>query len=356
MGMSVEEFNKEAEKSPEIFDELFDAVARFSKNTFAGTSQKMATSVKGLKSTLSDIFVIGARNFWRPLVEAVTPMASEILSRLSDLVLGGDMAAIGQSLADMLLSGLQRAKALFNLAKTFGLEAAIAKFQQMIVMAWPGIQKSLMVWANNFWNFMADIVIPATLITFSALFSLVDQLIIDNWPFIQESLMTWANRFWNFITDTVMPGALIAFGTLANFIGQLIADNWPVVQAQLFLWRDQFFGWLVQLYSQIPTVIGTLVELISTFLADNWPLIASKLLQWSTQFWDWVDIAIAGAGTTLNALIIAVAAWALGEGSAQMLSFGNILGQMLMDGLAITLAARPRVTESDWWYYRGWHT
>jgi hypothetical protein len=110
MGMSVEEFNKEAEKSPEIFDELFDAVARFSKNTFAGTSQKMATSVKGLKSTLSDIFVIGARNFWRPLVEAVTPMASEILSRLSDLVLGGDMAAIGQSLADMLLSGLQRAK------------------------------------------------------------------------------------------------------------------------------------------------------------------------------------------------------------------------------------------------------
>jgi hypothetical protein len=62
MGMSVEEFNAQAEKSPEIFDELFDAVTRFSQNTFAGTSREMATSVKGLKSTLSDIFVIGARN------------------------------------------------------------------------------------------------------------------------------------------------------------------------------------------------------------------------------------------------------------------------------------------------------
>lgn len=106
MGMSVEEFNAQAEKSPEIFDELFAAVTRFSKNTFAGTSKEMALSVKGLQSTFSDIFVIGSRTFLRPLVDAMTPTVAAIAGKLSDFVFGGEVAAIGQGLADTLMGGM----------------------------------------------------------------------------------------------------------------------------------------------------------------------------------------------------------------------------------------------------------
>lgn len=106
MGMSVEEFNAKAATTPEIFDELFDAVTRFSQNTFAGTSAEMATSVKGLQSTISDIFVIGSRTFMRPLVDAVTPAISGIIGKLSDFVLGGDLATIGQQVADSVMSGM----------------------------------------------------------------------------------------------------------------------------------------------------------------------------------------------------------------------------------------------------------
>lgn len=129
MGMSVEEFNAKAATTPEIFDELFDAVTRFSQNTFAGTSAEMATSVKGLQSTISDIFVIGSRTFMRPLVDAVTPAISGIIGKLSDFVLGGDLETIGQQAAKTLMSGLSSLSNIGSLLSTgdfkggiFGLE------------------------------------------------------------------------------------------------------------------------------------------------------------------------------------------------------------------------------------------
>lgn len=125
MGMSVEEFNKQAEKSPEIFDELFGAVTRFSQNTFAGTAQEMATSVKGLQSTFSDIFVIGSREFMRPLVDAVTPTVSAIAGGLSDFIFGGEVAALGQSLADLLTAGLT-GEGLFAAFQDIGLPPGLA--------------------------------------------------------------------------------------------------------------------------------------------------------------------------------------------------------------------------------------
>lgn len=113
MGMSVEEFNAQAENSSEIFDELFEAVTRFSQNTFAGTAKEMATSVKGLGSTFSDIFVIGARTFLRPLVDAVTPTVSAIASGLSDFVFGGNVARLGEGLAETFSKGLSKGRAIF---------------------------------------------------------------------------------------------------------------------------------------------------------------------------------------------------------------------------------------------------
>lgn len=108
MGMSIEEFNAQAEKSPEIFDELFEAVTRFSQNTFKGTAKEMATSVKGLQSTLNDVFVIGSRTFIRPFVDAFTPAIAGIIGKLSDFVLGGDLAGLGQQMVGTIMSGFER--------------------------------------------------------------------------------------------------------------------------------------------------------------------------------------------------------------------------------------------------------
>lgn len=114
MGMSVEEFNAAAANSPEIFDELFAAVTRFSQNTFAGTSKEMAQSVKGLQSTISDIFVIGSRTFMRPLVDAVTPAISEIIGKISDFALGGDLETIGQQIANQVMGGMKTVGGIFE--------------------------------------------------------------------------------------------------------------------------------------------------------------------------------------------------------------------------------------------------
>jgi len=108
MGMSVSEFNEKAGESPEIFDELFDAVTRFSANTFAGTSKEMALSVKGLQSTISDVFVIGSRTFLRPLVDAFTPAIAGIVGKLSDFVLGGEMKSLGDDMAKTLMGGIAK--------------------------------------------------------------------------------------------------------------------------------------------------------------------------------------------------------------------------------------------------------
>lgn len=117
MGMSVEEFNTQAAKSPEIFDELFTSITRFSKNTFAGTAKEMAFTVKGIQSTLNDIFVIGARNLFRPLVDAASPAVAKIVGKLSGMVLGGDMTKIGQQAAEFLGKGFSQAFSKFNAIK-----------------------------------------------------------------------------------------------------------------------------------------------------------------------------------------------------------------------------------------------
>lgn len=105
MGMSVDEFNAKAKQSPAIFDELIDAIVRYSNNTFAGTSQAMSQSIEGFKSTLGDLFTQSAKKVLRPLVDAISPTISEMISRAADFVSGGQAEAIGQALANAVMTG-----------------------------------------------------------------------------------------------------------------------------------------------------------------------------------------------------------------------------------------------------------
>jgi len=151
MGMSIEEFNAKAAKSPAIFDELFSSIAKFSSNTFAGTAQELAMSIKGLQSTFSDIFVIGARTFLRPLVDAMTPTVAAIAETLRDFVLGGNMAQLGQQAAAALMSGFQNIKtlgAVFQNSFTGGVRLLLYKLgfnneSTQIIVSWINKAKSL---------------------------------------------------------------------------------------------------------------------------------------------------------------------------------------------------------------------
>lgn len=105
MGMSVEQFNAEAEKTPAIFDDLIQAVTDYSNNTFAGTSEAMSTSLEGFRSTISDLFTQSAKKILRPLVDAISPTISEMINTAASFITGGQAEQIGQALADTVMSG-----------------------------------------------------------------------------------------------------------------------------------------------------------------------------------------------------------------------------------------------------------
>ncbi len=291
MGMSVDEFNKKAGESPEAFDDLFTAMTRFSQNTFAGTASEMALSVKGLQSTVNDIFVIGARSFFRPLVEAVSPAMAEFVGKISDAVLGGSMSTLGERAAEMLTKGLGKAGAIF---RAFG--RSPDEGFRMIVYEFGKI-----------------------------------------WPGIESQLITWGGMFWNWISDTVIPAGSSVLTSLTNAIGGWLLNQWDTnIAPQLIEWGNKFWNWVAILYPQIPGLLTGLTQGIATYLTDNWPTISAALFEWSAKFWEWVNIAAAAAGTALTALGVAMMAWAQsGEAQTSMKEMGQNLGTMIVDALKL---------------------
>ncbi len=231
MGMSVDEFNAAAEKSPEIFDQLFNAITHFSQNTFAGTSKEMATSVKGLQSTISDIFVIGARTFFRPLVDAVTPAFSKMISSISDLVLGGSLEGIGQQFATMVVTGITKGFtelttlwAVFNNSFESGLRLLGYKAEKILgpIVAQIGgylqsqwqntVLPALTAWGNQFWDWTKQTYanLPGIL---TGLVQGIATFLTDNWPTISAALMEWTPKVWDWV-KTAAAGAGAALSAL----------------------------------------------------------------------------------------------------------------------------------------------
>lgn len=105
-GMTVEEFNKAVERSPELMDVLFQKFTLYSEQTAAGASERMATTVMGMMSTLGDIVELGSRYLFRPMVEAVSPALSDMLSRLADVVTGPKVKALGENLGERIAAGM----------------------------------------------------------------------------------------------------------------------------------------------------------------------------------------------------------------------------------------------------------
>lgn len=339
MGMSVEEFNKQAEKSPEIFDELFDAVTRFSQNTFAGTSKEMALSVKGLQSTLNDVFVIGARTFIRPFVDAFTPAIAGIVGKLSDFVLGGDLASMGQQMAATIMGGFERFQKFGagGLAAMLGFEGGALFFRKISV---------LMGMVGDKAGGLADIIRNVLGASFewlqSNLFPILSkgvQFLIDGFEIFQSDVVPIIDT----IVDKIQTIATV-FSTLGlegglAVVGQMIANElsraWTeFIQPQLMSWKDQFFDWIAFLYPQIPTFLTGIVSTIASWLTDNWPIISAALSEWSAKFWDWAKEAATNAANVLNALAVAILAWATSpDAQSAMGETGHNIGLMIADSI-----------------------
>lgn len=240
MGMSIEEFNEKAKTTPEIFDELFASMTRFSQNTFAGTSEAMAQSVKGLQSTLSDVFTIGAREFFRPLVEAASPAANAIIGKLSDMVLGGQMADLGKQAAEAMNRGLIIGRVLLGAFERGGLagvgEALVNMFNSTIL---PKLQE-------------------------------IGDSIAAQWPVIEGALMSWANQFWTWITQGVIPQIPTHLSTLVTSLtGYLQSEGLSQFGQAMTEWAGAFWNWVTEAGSQAGTFLASIIAAIATWAASG---------------------------------------------------------------------------------------
>ena len=100
MSMSVEEFNAQVGKSPELMDELFDAFIELASETTADAAKKMALTLPGMMANLQDIMEVGSRDLFRPMIEAVSPALLGLLEKLKAFVLGPELKAWAKRLAD----------------------------------------------------------------------------------------------------------------------------------------------------------------------------------------------------------------------------------------------------------------
>jgi hypothetical protein len=305
MGMSVEEFNAQAENSPEIFDELFAAVTRFSQNTFAGTAREMATSVKGLQSTFSDIFVIGARTFLRPLVDAATPAVAAIAGVLSDFVLGGPMATMGEDLVKTLAKGMSKGRAIFNaFGRDWGEGIRMALYQfgfgpdtLAIVSGWIEQAKALLATFGSEGLFgsgdtggllralgLTDETVGILQSTFAQVSALVTDF-ATAFGTQMESITTGdiLNALavgFSVVVSGIVAGINIVVPALAGLVEWFTA-NWPVIAATvLTAWTviQAVFNGIVQ---GITASVGPAIEQIGatfTSLGINWADVGNALL------------------------------------------------------------------------------
>lgn len=282
MSMSIDEFNAAAEKSPEIFNQLFDAVGKFSASNFPGAAKKMATSVSGLKSTFSDLVKVAGRRLFEPLVETLTPTISTILEKFSGLIAGGELANIGQQMAGAVNHGLIVGRVLMGAFERGGVGEVAAAVGNMLKSAWPDIQAMMGQGAVNVAGLLG----------------------------ISPEMVTQAQGFFGQITDIFS-------------------------QVQQGQGGDLLKGWVAQVIANIPGTLSQLTTSISTWLVNEWPTIQNTLGEWANKFWEWTNTAIGGAGQALGGVLIAVGAWANSpEAQAQLNQIGMSIGNALVTFIA----------------------
>lgn len=302
MGMSIEEFNAEAKKSPAIFDELINAIVSYSKNTFAGTSEAMSTSLEGMRSTMSDLFTQSAKKILRPLVDAATPAMVAMVGKMTDFITGGGLAKIGEQIPKILFGAFESLSGggeggLFSGLKGLGLSSSVAKEVTEVtrILGEMGARISEAFAGGGIQGAFAEFGV----------------ILGEVWAStIQPQLMEWGNQFWGWLTTTVIPLAQQKLSELATTIAGFFRDNWPIVQAQLTEWGNQFWTWVsANVIPQIPAKLTEALNAVAAFLRDNWPTIQASLNEWAGKFFGWVGEVAATIGEKMAPLLDSFITW-----------------------------------------------
>jgi len=253
MGMSVEEFNAELARSPEKFNELISAINTFSQNTFGDVITQMNQTLPAMYGRLKDTFVLGARDLLRPIVEAVTPFASDFIDEF-DSQMTTLMPAIGEQIAGYLVTGLQ-------LGQTGQLGPAIA---QILSDGWTNyVLPVLQTWTETFFQWVVTTVqeLPTQL---STLVSGITEYFSGSGAELQTSVHTWVQAFWSWVQEA---GAQLG-QVLGALLGQIF--NWASsgeTQTQLnemgFVLGQRLVDGLAQLVEDQAALIDIMSKLVA---------------------------------------------------------------------------------------------
>jgi len=374
MGMSIEEFNAEAEKTPKVFDDLFQAVTDFSANTFAGTTEKMATSIEGLKSTFGDIFRIGARNILRPLVDAVSPTISEMLNKMADFFSGPRATAIGKKLTSTLMNSIRTLRAIgvfdfiqnsFSKLISLGsrvseiigkISSAFQKFgvrgASISILGMLGFDSSQISSILNFADTVKSTIdkifdkISGAFQKFGirgASISILGMLGFD--PSQIGSILSFTDS----ISDTIDElttifndlfsgttfGKISAIRNLSELFGIDISDSSTLLNSIMGISNSisEIFdtisdlsnsfesGGITQVFTDLfgslsteaPSILSDLGDIISTTLSEMWTsTIQPTLAEWGDKFMGWVAVAYTNIPSTLTSIIEKITSF-LGE-------------------------------------------
>lgn len=370
MGMSVDEFNAKAKESPEIFDELFAAVGTFANKNFPGAAKRMASTIDGIGSTFKDLFVVAQREFFTPIVEAVTPTAIAIIDRLSSFFLGGDMAKIGEQAGQFITDIIGKVAELTKLFDERGLAGLLARF---------GFTGSLKFF-RELGGLLSDLTGRAPEIDgigaiFKGLAGQVFPVLTDGVVFIRDFIATVNELFATFqagglfgsrsgsfgsegllaalgippdIVDTIqstfdkvtelinafMTGGI--FGTTKETPGGTVETGGLLRALGLDDIPGQLQNLAGEIISAIPGALTSAISAIATFLTDNWPTISAALAEWTTKFWDWTKDAAAGVGAAMMGVAITLAAWAFSpEAQTATNELGRNIGRMITDAVKL---------------------
>lgn len=284
MGMSIDEFNKAAEKSPEIFDDLFQAVTDFSANTFAGSAEQFSRSVPGMISQAKDLFQIGARDFFTPIVEAVSPTVQATLDKMGDLFLGGDMAAIGEGIAELISAGMG---------------------------AFSGDQFAVFDFIQGLTNLGFD---TQSVVAFTDAFTTLSEVI---------------GRIKAAFEEGGLQGLL-------SELGVIFSEGWATyVQPVLDEWVDKATAWVLQAIPKIPEYLNQFMESLLSFLTEQAPKLQESTAEWIDTIFAWVNEATNRVGQFMAVLLVAIGAWvASGEAQGKLTEIGQAIGRLVATAIA----------------------
>ena len=321
-------------------DKFIEAVI-VDMEVFKGVGKEQATTFSGLIASLQDLKAIGLREFFGGTFRAIQPYLTNFVAGLTDAALtSGSIGKLGDVIGQKVGGALGRVSTIIGKVQgafdRFGARGATISILGILGLEPEQIATVL----STFDKISAGLdkvqgafdrfgIRGATISILGILGLEPEQIATVLGTF--NSIVEGINTFVQNIRD-----AILAFQNVG-------VEGEGGVLSTLF--NVESFNELAgKILLAIPEMLSQIVTAITSFLATQGPVITETVGKWSETFWEWVNTVVAGAGTALAAIIVAVAAWATSaESQTQLNSLGVTLGELLVDGVALAMENQEQV-------------